>query len=92
MTNYEQSTAHEVHTLLLSARPEPNDIHLAKAASLASAQLDMLVRQRDEFRGDTFLAIQRTRNAITDGAGAAEGEQLLVSAIRMAEKWLKACV
>jgi hypothetical protein len=42
MTNYEQTTAHEVHTLLLSARSEPNDIHLAKAASLASASLTCL--------------------------------------------------
>jgi hypothetical protein len=87
VTDIEHSIAHEVHALLLSAHPRPTDGNLAKAAQLA-AERNTTVRPRDDFGADTFLAIQKARKAITEGASAAEGEQLLLDAIRAVERWV----
>ena len=85
MTDFERSIAREVHALLLSAHPQAADINLTKAAELASAASDTTMRQNDEFREYTFLAIQNARIAITEGASAAVGEQLLLDASRAVE-------
>jgi hypothetical protein len=90
MTDQEHAIAHQVHALLQSAHPQPTDIHLPKACELASAGLNEAARPHDDFRASTFLAIQKARQAIVDGASADEGEKLLLDAIRAAEHWVKA--
>jgi hypothetical protein len=86
VTDAELLIAREVHALLLSAHPQPTDVNLAKSAELASGAR----RAEDDFRAVTFLAIQKARKAIADGASASEGEQLLLEAIRAAEHWVEA--
>jgi hypothetical protein len=91
----ERATAWEVHELLLSAHPELRDVSLAKAAQLASTRLassksNETIASSDDFRGDTSAAIQRLRTAIVAGITADEGEQLLLKAISVAEKWATA--
>src|ERR1700722_8247982 len=54
----DRSIAREVHALLLSAHPELEDINLAKAARLASSNSNETVKPCNDFRGDTFVAIQ----------------------------------
>jgi hypothetical protein len=41
----------------------------------------------DDFRANVFLTIQRLQKAIADGARASEAEDLLLDAIRAAERW-----
>ncbi|MBT1517282.1 hypothetical protein KIP88_43955 [Bradyrhizobium sp. SRL28] len=36
-----------------------------------------------------FLATQKAREAIDNGVGAAEGQQLLLDAVRFAEQWTR---
>jgi hypothetical protein len=86
----EGATAREVHELLLSAHPELRDVSLAKAAQLASKSNET-VASFDYFQSDTSKAIQRLRTAIAVGITADEGEQLLLKAISVAEKWATAC-
>jgi hypothetical protein len=91
----EGATAREVHELLLSAHPELRDVSLAKAAQLANTQIassesDETVAYSNDFQGDTSAAIQRLRVAIAAGVAADEGEQLLLQAISVAEKWATA--
>lgn len=91
----EGATAREVHELLLSAHPELRDVSLAKAAQLAymqiaSSESNETVAYSDDFQGDTSAAIQRLRVAIAAGATDDEGEQLLLQAISVAEKWATA--
>jgi hypothetical protein len=76
--------AHEVHELLLEARPQGGDPNLARAAEITSAP-DANV----EFRDNVFVAIQRLRMAIADGASGSEAEALLLDAIRAAEHWVR---
>jgi hypothetical protein len=90
MTDDENSIACEAHQLPLSAHPQPTDANLARASELAAAQHGRTVEPRDHFRADTFLAIQKARQAILAKTGAAEGEKLLLDAIRAAEEWVKA--
>ena len=91
----EGATAREVLELLLSAHPELRDVSLAKAAQLANTQIassesDETVAYSNDFQGDTSAAIQRLRVAIAAGVAADEGEQLLLQAISVAEKWATA--
>jgi hypothetical protein len=91
----ERATAREVHELLLSAHPELRDVSLAKAAQLAYAQIassesNETPTYSDDFQSDTSAAIQRLRAAIAVGITADEGEQLLLQAISVAEKWATA--
>jgi hypothetical protein len=88
MTDSEHSVAREVHALLLSAHPHVTDPNLGKASELASGERNPTVRPGDDFRTDTLLAIQNARQAIVAGASAAEGEKLLLVAIRAAERWV----
>lgn len=87
---YEKLVALQVHALLLSARPEHNNSDLANAAELASPEQNTMGRPRDNFRNDTFIAIQKARKAIADGASAADAEALLRDAINAALHWLNA--
>ena len=89
------ATAREVHELLLSAQPELRDVNLAKAAQLAHNQFESsksneIVAPVDDFQSDTSAAIQHLRTAIAAGITADEGEQLLLKAISVAEKWVTA--
>lgn len=83
MTNDTRAIAHEVHALLFSAHPHAGDIDLAKAAELAVTNL----RGEDNVQKSVLLAIQRAREAIDSGAGAVEGQQLILNALRMSEQW-----
>ena len=74
-------TAREVHALLESARPHANDSNLEKAAHLAAGHN----LGPEDARGSTLIAIQNVRKAID----AAEGEKLLLEAIRSAEQWVR---
>lgn len=85
MTDQEKSTAHEVHTLLLSAHPHSGDAELRKAEKLAALSGE----PRDDLRSETLLAIQTVRKATAEGASGVEGEQLLLGAIRAAEQWVR---
>jgi hypothetical protein len=85
VTNDTQAIAHEVHALLLSAHPHAGDVDLAKAAELTVTNL----RGDDHVQKSAFLAIQKAREAIDNGVGAAEGQQLLLDAVRIAEQWTR---
>jgi hypothetical protein len=80
------TTARQVHELLLSARPQSGNADLARAAELASSPQ----AGPQEISRKAFLAIQQTQQAMAEGASAADGEQLLLNAIRAAELWVKA--
>ncbi len=89
MIDIQKSSARNVHELLLSAHPHLNDGNLATAEELASPERDTPATHKS-FRGDTLLAIQAARRGIAEGASGAEGEQLLLRAIRTAEHWVTA--
>lgn len=83
MAEHSQTTAHEVHALLMDARPEPDDANLAKAAHLA----ETAGIPRDGLQLETFVAIRNVRSAIEEGASAAEAELLLRAATDVALRW-----
>ena len=85
MANDPRDIAQEVHALLCSAHPHAGDIDLGKAAELAGSNL----RGDDNVQKSVFMAIQKTRDAINNGVGAAEGQQLLLDAVRIAEQWTR---
>jgi hypothetical protein len=87
MVSPEKLIAREVHELLLEARPQGDDANLVRAAEITSSP-DMIVH--DVSKANVFLAIQRLRKAIADGAGASEAEDLLLDAISAAERWVQA--
>ena len=89
MTDREQPIAREVHTLLLSANPASDDLHLAKAAELTSPE-KTTARPSDDFRADACLAIQKVWKAIFEGASEAERKRLLLHAVVSARSWLNA--
>ena len=89
-TDQKKLSAYEVHELLLSAHPHLTEVNLTRAAELAAPEHDATAANKN-FRGDTFLAIQAVRKGIAEGASGAEGEQLLLKAIRAAEHWVAAC-
>jgi hypothetical protein len=64
-----------VHELLLEAGPQTHDENLARAAEIVSSP-DVVAH--DDLGADVFLAIQRLRKAIADGASASEAEDLLL--------------
>jgi hypothetical protein len=83
MTTVENgNTAREIHKLLAAAKPHQDDPNLARAAELASR-----MSGDDEAQERTFLAIRYAREVIDGGDGAAEGERLLLQALRSAEQW-----
>jgi hypothetical protein len=81
-----QKTGHDVHVLLLEARPEPGNVNLAKAAHLA----ETTGLPSDDLQSKTFVAIKNVQTAIENGASAAEGEQLLMQAVSVAAHWATA--
>ena len=85
MANPAESTAHEVHALLLEARLELEDANLTKAAHLA----ETAANPRDFRQMETFVAIRNLRTAIEGGVGADEAETLLMHAITTAEQWVR---
>jgi hypothetical protein len=87
MVSPEKLVASEVHELLLEARPQADDVNLARAVEITSSP-DLVAH--DDFRANAFLAIQRLRKAIADGAGASEAEDLLLDAISTSERWVRA--
>jgi hypothetical protein len=87
MVSPEKLIASEVHELLLETRPQADDENLARAAEITSSP-ELIAH--DDFRANVFLAIQRLRKAIADGASASEAEDLLLDAISAAEHWVQA--
>lgn len=69
--------------MLAVAKPHQDDPNLARAAELASRM------SGDDEAQRTFLAIRYAREAINGGDGAAEGERLLLQALRSAEQWAR---
>jgi hypothetical protein len=90
MADYEEDVAREVHTLLLSAKPESTGRDLASAAERASFEKDAGARRNDDFRAGAFSAIQDFRNAIVEGAGYFERKRRLRHAVNSAHSWLNA--
>lgn len=86
MTDHANSTAREVHALLLEARAQAQEVNLAKAAHLAETAGD----PNDYFQLDTFVAIRNLQTSIENGASAADLEPLLLNAINVALKWATA--
>jgi hypothetical protein len=90
MADYEETLAREVHTLLLSAKPESADRDLARAAELVSIEKDPTASRRDDFRRGALSAIQESRNAIVEGASHSERKRRLRHAVNCAHSWLNA--
>jgi hypothetical protein len=86
MAEHAQKIGHEVHALLLEARPEPGNVNLAKGAHLA----ETTGLPREDLQFKTFVAIKNVQTAIENGASAAEGEQLLMHAVSVAARWATA--
>jgi hypothetical protein len=87
MVSPERQVASEVPGLLLEVRPQADDANLARAAEITSSP-DLIAH--DDFGAKVFLAIQRLRKAIADGASASEAEAILLDTIRAAEHWVQA--
>ena len=85
MTESVKTAAHEVHELLLEARPERKNENLAKAIHLA----ETASTPRDHFQLETFVAIRNLRTGLECGASAAEAEALLLHAIETANRWAR---
>ena len=77
-------TAREVHKLLSAAKPHKDDINLARAAGLAFG-----MSGDDEAQERAFRALQKAREAISSGLGAADSEEMLLKALRSAEQWMR---
>lgn len=90
MADYEEILAGEVHTLLLSAKPESADRNLARAAELVSLENAPTTCRRDDFRRGAFYAIQDSRNVIVEGASCSEQKRRLRHAVNCAHSWLNA--
>lgn len=86
MIDHSETTAREVHALLLDARPEADNANLAEAAHLA----ETAGNPRDPFQMKAFVAIQGVRTAIESGTSAAEAQSLLLDAIASALHWATA--
>ena len=92
MTKDSCTMAREVHALLGSAHPHAGDTNLARAAELATGAIEPNPLGSDKLQQETFLAIQTARKTIESGASAANGEELLLDAVRAAEQWVsEAC-
>ena len=87
MVSPAKPVATEVHELLLEARPQADDLNLARAAEMASS---FNATAPDDLRVKVAVAIQRLHGAIADGAAANEAEDLLLKAISAAEHWTRA--
>ncbi len=90
MADYEETLAHEVHTLLLSVKPEFADRDLASAAELVSLEKDLTACRRDDFRWGAFSAVQDFRSAIAESASYSERRRRLRHAVNCAHGWLNA--
>jgi hypothetical protein len=86
VTDHANSSAREVHALLLEAHPEAHNVNLAKAAHLAETAGD----HTDQFQLDTLVAIREPQTAIENGASSAERGPLLLHATSFALKWATA--
>jgi hypothetical protein len=86
MTGRSKTTASEVHGLLLEARPEADNVNLAKASHLA----ETAGVPGDHHQLETFVAIRNLRTAIEGDASADELESMLLHAISTAEHWVTA--
>ena len=84
------TVAREVHALLLSAHPHAGDTKLAKAAEFASIAIEAISLESSRSQQEALLAVQTPRKAIESKASAATGEHLLLDAVRIAEKWVRA--
>ena len=89
MANDSCTMAREVHALLASEHPHVSDTNLMKAAELATAAIEPDSSGSNKLQQETFLAIRRARATIERGAGAANGEELLLDAVRAAEQWVR---
>ena len=90
MADYEEDVAREVHSLLLSAKPESTGRDLASAAERASFEKDPRARRSDDFRAGAFSAIQDFKNAIVEGASYFERKRRLRHAVNSAHSRLNA--
>lgn len=86
MTPEHCACARRLHALLAAALPHVNDGNLRKASDLALT----MSHDDPQERKSTLLAIQTAVVAIENSASAADGEKLLLEAIRAAEQWVKA--
>jgi hypothetical protein len=91
MTGDEKQIAQEFHERLLAARlaTDEND-DLARAAQIAAIDPNSTA-PRDHVRFVVCVAIERLRECIEEGGGAADRQQLLTDAIRAAEQWVRRC-
>jgi hypothetical protein len=89
MTDDICTMAREVHTLLIAAHPHAGDTNLARAAELATAAIEPDGSGDKTLQHETLLAIQTARKTIESGAGAADGEEHLLEAVRAAEQWVR---
>jgi hypothetical protein len=59
MNRVEKQVAEEVHDLLLEARPERDDVSLARAAEITSVRDP---NANDDFRANVCVAVQRLQS------------------------------
>lgn len=90
MADYEETLAHEVHTLLLSVRLKSAGRDLANAAELAALEKNPAASRRDDFRAAAISAIQDSSGAIVEGASYSERKRRLLHAVNCAHGWLNA--
>ena len=89
MATGERQVAREVHELLLSARPQADDVDLARAAELSAVDDPNMTSPREQVRTAVAVAIRKLRQSIEAGASADHLERLLLDAIEAAERWVK---
>ena len=88
MTDHEEPFAREVHTMLLSLRPDSGHREFASAVELFALERTT-VRQPDDFRADTFLAVRSVMNAVSEGACYSERKRLLLHAVNSAHSSMR---
>ena len=89
MINDSYTIARQVHTLLVSAHPHAGDTNLENAAKLATTAIEPNASGSIKLQQKTVLAIQTAGTTIESGASAANGEELLLDAVRAAEQWVR---
>jgi hypothetical protein len=88
MADYEEAIARKVLQLLQSAQPHPKDQSLIEAEKRASADRNTSIRDRDNLRADTWLAIKTAQKAAD--LGQEDAEARLEAAQTAARNWLRA--
>lgn len=89
MASGEKRIAREVHELLLSARPQSDDVDLIRAAQLSTLDDPSSTSPRDNVRTAVAVAIRKLQQSIEAGTSADDLERLLLDAIEAAERWVK---